>query len=48
MKTRVATILLFGLIGTCMLAVGLLWPAEEPPRALARRILEDTGVRGGW
>ncbi|MFQ6132883.1 MAG: PQQ-binding-like beta-propeller repeat protein [Armatimonadota bacterium] len=36
-----------GLIGTCLLAAGLLWPAEDPDHALARQIIEATGVRGG-
>ena len=36
-----------GLVGTCTLAAGLLWPADDRHHALAKEILEATGVKGG-
>ncbi|MFQ6131720.1 MAG: PQQ-binding-like beta-propeller repeat protein [Armatimonadota bacterium] len=47
MKNRTSLLLVVGVIGMFLLAMGLLWPAEEPHQALAREILEATGVRGG-
>ncbi|MFQ6133541.1 MAG: PQQ-binding-like beta-propeller repeat protein [Armatimonadota bacterium] len=47
MRIRIRTIAALALVGTCLLAVGLLWPAEEPGAPSARQILEATGVKGG-
>ncbi|MFQ6133025.1 MAG: PQQ-binding-like beta-propeller repeat protein [Armatimonadota bacterium] len=47
MRSKAKTMLAMGLIVTCASAVSLLRPAAEPHEALARQILEATGVKGG-
>lgn len=47
MKNIARMMFVLAMIGTSLLAVGLLWPAEDPHAALATQILEATGVKGG-
>ncbi len=46
-RSRISMVVALGVIGTLLLAVGLLWPAEEPYEARAGEILDAAGVTGG-
>ncbi|MFQ6131159.1 MAG: PQQ-binding-like beta-propeller repeat protein [Armatimonadota bacterium] len=47
MRSRIRTMAVLGLIGTCALAVGSLRSADDEHVTLAKQILEATGVKGG-
>jgi outer membrane protein assembly factor BamB len=46
-KARIVGLCALAVAGIGLVTAGVLWPAEAPEVALARRILEATGVRGG-